>query len=157
MISLIVAFDENNLIGNNNQLPWHIKEDLMNFKKITLNHAIIMGRKTYESIGKALPNRRNIVLTKNDNFRAEGIEVFHSLKKLFESFDEKEEIFIIGGSEIFKNTLEIADKLYISHIKGKYIGDSYFPIIDYTKWSIIESKEFDKFTFKIYQKISKKN
>jgi dihydrofolate reductase len=127
---MIAAFDENNLIGSNNKLPWNIKEDLMNFKKITSNHVVVMGRKTFESIGKALPNRRNIVITRNSNFRAEGIEVYNNLENLLESFDMAEEVFVIGGSEIYKNTLKLADRLYISHIKGKYDGDAYFPMID---------------------------
>jgi dihydrofolate reductase len=114
-----------------------------------------MGRKTFESIGKALPNRRNIVITRNTNFRAEGIEVYNNLENLLESFDMAEEVFVIGGSEIYKNTLKLADRLYISHVKGKYIGDAYFPMIDYRGWSVIEEKDFDKFTFKIYEKISK--
>ncbi|MGL4905087.1 MAG: dihydrofolate reductase [Cetobacterium sp.] len=157
MISLIVAMDENKLIGSNNSMPWNIPEDLKLFKTITTDNIIIMGRKTFEAIGKALPNRLNFVLTKNSNFNADNIEVFSSPEELLKNcfylqktFNKK--IFIIGGSIIYKYFLPIIDEFHISHIKGKYLGDTYFPDIDFLNFHVINKKEFKDFTYIHYSK-----
>lgn len=152
MFSIIVAFDKKNLIGKLNRLPWRIKEDLLNFKRLTLNHTVVMGRKTFESIGKPLPKRKNIVLTRDFEFKSPQVEVCNDLKKLLDFENSSDEVFIIGGSEVYKKLLNRANRLYISHIKGDYTGDTYFPTINYNEWSVIETKEFDEFTFKVYER-----
>ncbi|MDP4164725.1 MAG: dihydrofolate reductase, partial [Bacillota bacterium] len=113
MISFIWAMDQEQAIGKNNQLPWHLPEDLKFFKRVTMGHPIAMGRKTHESIGRPLPGRENIVITRSKNFTAEGCTVFHSISD-FVSYAKKmdEEVFVIGGAEIFKETFEFADRLY---------------------------------------------
>lgn len=126
MFSIIVAYDENQAIGKDNQLLWHFSEDLGFFKQTTLNHTIVMGRKTFESIGKPLPKRKTIVLSRED-MRIEGVEVtsFEDLKERY--IDTSEEIFICGGAEIYHLFLPYVQKMYISQIQGKYQADTYFP------------------------------
>lgn len=164
-ISIIVAMSENHVIGINNGMPWHIPGELPRFKRITTGHPIIMGRKTYESIGKPLPNRLNIIITRDKDYHVEGTIICHSLHEAIEkakknviasrfhsneiakqssdekiaavahrSFamtDEENEVFIIGGGQIFTDAIEIADKLYVTVIHKKIEGDTYFP--DYEK------------------------
>ncbi len=128
-ISIIVAHDDKLGIGKNNQLLWHIAKDLKKFKKITTNHPVIMGRKTFESIGKPLPKRDNIIITRNFNYQTPGCHVVDSIKKaiiLASSLDDQE-IFIIGGGEIYKQALPLADKLYITKVKGDFKADIFFP------------------------------
>lgn len=128
MISIIVAMDENKLIGQKNDLPWRIPADLAYFKKTTLGHPVLMGRKTFESIGKPLPGRENIVLTRNEQFTNEGVTVIHSLDDVLTSEAYADQnLFIIGGAEIFKEFLHIADKLYVTKIHDTFEGDTYFP------------------------------
>lgn len=141
MISLIVAMDKNRLIGNNNQLPWHLPADLKHFKEITTGHPIIMGRKTYESIGKPLPNRKNIIITRQPDFNAQGCIVANSIEDAVKKAGNPEEIFIIGGTEIFKQSLDLADKIYLTEIHHSFDGDTYFPNLD-NKW-----KETERVTF----------
>ena len=140
-ISLIAALSENRVIGNKGKIPWHIPEDLKRFKKLTLGHAIIMGRKTYASIGKPLPNRTNIIITRDPHFLAQNCTVVHSLK---EAIDEAKrvspgEIFIIGGGEIFAQALPFADKLYLTVVTGQFEGDAIFP--DYSLFKTIINKQ----------------
>ncbi len=126
-ISIIAAMTKNRVIGKNNQLPWHLPEDLRHFKEITMGHPIIMGRKTFESIGKPLQGRKNIVLTRNEAWSAEGVESYHHLDDVMAALCNEEEIFIIGGAEIFKTVLPKADKLYLTFIQEDISGDTYFP------------------------------
>lgn len=131
-ISLVVAMSENRVIGVDNHLPWHIPEDLKRFKKITSGHPIIMGRKTYESIGRPLPNRTNIIISRNKDFRAEGTITCHSLEEAIKWASQasgNDEIFIIGGGEIFKQALPIADRIYLTTVHWPYEGDAFFPEI----------------------------
>jgi dihydrofolate reductase len=130
-ISLIVAMTKDRVIGKDNKLPWHLPEDLKHFKQVTMGHSIIMGRKTYESIGKALPGRTNIVITRNPNFKAEGVIAVSSLKEAIDYGNQKEEKFIIGGAEIFKEALFFADKIYLTLILDPIAGDTYFPEINW--------------------------
>src|SRR3954452_17677324 len=110
MISFVVAMDENRVIGKNNQLPWHLPEDLKFFKRVTMGHPIAMGRKTHESIGRPLPGRENIIITRNKDYTSEGCTVFHSVKDFVKySRHIEDEIFVIGGAEIFNETFEYAD------------------------------------------------
>ncbi|TDT71761.1 dihydrofolate reductase/dihydrofolate reductase (trimethoprim resistance protein) [Hypnocyclicus thermotrophus] len=151
MLSIIVAFDENRLIGDGINLPWKIKEDLQNFKNITTGHTIVMGRKTFDSIGKALPNRKNIVLTRDKKFSFDGIITINNIEEVFD-LSKNEEVFIIGGREIYTYFINKVDRYYISHIKGSYTGDIYFPDVNLQNFKIIKEKEYKKFTFKIYEK-----
>lgn len=138
MISFIVAMDKNCLIGSNNNLPWVLPDDLKRFKKITMGHPIIMGRKTYESIGKPLPGRKNIILTRNKGLSFEGCTVFHSTNDLMDyCLCQSEEFFVIGGAEIFKIFLPYVDKLYITKINDEFSGDVYFPELDWSKFQPI--------------------
>ncbi|WP_110927777.1 dihydrofolate reductase [Bacillus massiliglaciei] len=141
MISFIVAMDKNNVIGNDNRLPWHLPADLAFFKKTTMGHPIVMGRKTFESIGRVLPGRENIIITRDTAYNQEGCTVIHSIDELKEMEKEtKEELFVIGGAEIFKQTFEIADRLYITFINEEFEGDTHFPKMDINEWKV-QSKE----------------
>lgn len=133
-ISLIVALDEKRGIGRNNKLLFKIVKDLKRFKQITLGQSIIMGRKTFDSIGKPLPKRINIVVTRNKNYQAQGCFVFNSLKKAiaFTKTKDNKEIFIIGGGQIYRQSINLADKLYLTLIKGDYKADTLFP--DYSSF-----------------------
>lgn len=130
MLSLIVAMGENRVIGVENRLPWHIPEDLKRFKKITMGHPILMGRKTFESIGKPLPGRTNIVITRNKDFRADGTVSCGSLEEAIEwamKAPGNDEIFVIGGAEIFRHCLDKADRIYLTIVKWPFAGDTYLP------------------------------
>ena len=132
--SIIVAVAENQAIGFDNHLLWHISEDLKRFKSLTLGHHIIMGRKTFLSIGKPLPGRVNIIITRNENFNIEGCITAKSLVEAFEIAKNDSEAFIIGGGEIYKMALPIADKIYLTRVHASYPGDTFFPEIDFTEW-----------------------
>jgi dihydrofolate reductase len=141
MISLIWAMDENRVIGLHNQLPWRLPEDLKFFKRVTMGHPIAMGRKTYESIGKPLPGRENIVITRDEAFRPEGCVVMNSMEDFFEYAQKlDDEVFVIGGAEIFKEVLPKADKLYLTMIHEQFEGDTFFPVFHIDKWQL-ESRE----------------
>lgn len=129
--------DRNNLIGNKNKLPWSLPNDLAYFKKLTQGNIVIMGRKTYESIGKALPNRINIVLTRDMNFKPSDCLVFNSIESILSTIAIEEEVFIIGGSNTYEQFLPYVNKLYITHIDHSFIGDSYFPDFDESKYEIV--------------------
>ncbi|MFS1512768.1 dihydrofolate reductase [Chengkuizengella sp. SCS-71B] len=132
-LSIIFAMDQNRLIGKDNQLPWRLPADLAFFKKTTLQHPVLMGRKTYESIGRPLPNRKNIILTQNKNYEAEGCIVVNTIEDALNECND-EENFVIGGSEIYKLLLPYVNKLYVTHIEHVFNGDSYFPEIDEKIW-----------------------
>lgn len=129
LISLIAAIGENRELGRNNQLLWHLPKDLEYFKKTTQGHPVIMGRKTFEAIGKPLPDRTNIVLTRKKNYKQKGVKVFNDFNKAlnFAKQIEKDEIFIIGGEQVYKQTIDIADMLYLTIVKGKFKADAFFP------------------------------
>ena len=172
MYSLIVAVGKNNEIGKNNQLLWHIPEDLKNFKKITTGKTVIMGRNTYKSIGRALPNRTNIVLSRNfletdekvkeDKKKYENettkLEFYDDFQKIIEKYkDLKEEIFIIGGGEIYKKSLEmgIIKRIYMSRVDfSDNEADAYFPKIDLDKWITLTEENHDGWKFCIYEKFN---
>lgn len=140
MISIIAAIAKNGVIGNNNTLPWHLPVDLKYFRNTTMGHAIVMGRRNHEDIGKALPGRRNIVLTRDENFSAENCEIAHSIDEVLGMIDRKDETFIIGGAEIYLSFLPYADKLYITHIDVDVDGDVVFPKYNSGEWEL-ESEE----------------
>ena len=139
MISLIVAHDNNRVIGYENDMPWHLPGDLQYFKEQTMGKPMIMGRKTFESIGRPLPGRRNIVITRNRDYKAEGIEVVYSLDEALQLAQDAEEIMIIGGQQIFTESLPIADRLYITLIDHEFVGDTYFPA--YEGWKLVSAKD----------------
>lgn len=141
MISFIVAMDKNNVIGYQNKLPWHIPNDLRFFKETTMGHTIVMGRKTFESIGRVLPKRKHIVLTTSKKSFPEGVEVVSNIEEIIQlSKKSEEELFVIGGGVIFKQMLYYADRLYVTVIDESFPGDVYFPEISMDDW-IETSKE----------------
>ena len=158
MISIIVALDKNRGIGKNNKIPWHIPEDLKHFKEITMGHPVIMGRKTFESIGRPLPDRTNIVVTRDVNFKAPGCTIVHSLDEAINKAKEiVEEIFIIGGAEIFRQSIDKADKLYVTIIDKEFDVDTYFPDYEQKFMKVAEVKQSNNdFSFQ-YIVLKRKN
>ncbi len=143
-VSIVVALaKKNRVIGKNNKLPWHIPEDLRHFKQVTEGHPVIMGRKTYESIGRPLPNRTNIVISRNKNYNARGCIVLSSLSESIKlaSQKDKEEIFIIGGGQIFEEAIHITDRLYLTLVEGDFDGDVYFPVYESLFTKVISRSE----------------
>lgn len=133
MISFIVAMDKNRVIGRNNKLPWHLPADLAYVKKTTMGHPLLMGRKTYESIGRPLPGRTNIVFTRNPHYEAEGCVVVHSVEEAIRKFGDGE-LFIFGGAVIYRLFLPVADRMYVTEIEHEFEGDTFFPEIDPAEW-----------------------
>jgi dihydrofolate reductase len=140
-MKLIVAMTQNRVIGNKNQIPWHIPKEQALFKKITMGHTILMGRKTYESIGRVLPGRKNGVITRNPGFHGEGIIVYPSLDKALK-VHAGESFFVIGGEEIFNQTISRADEIYLTTIHITIPGDRFFPPFDKTRYEIVEIRFF---------------
>lgn len=138
MISLLVAMSRNHVIGINNDLPWHLPDDLQYFKKTTTGNTIIMGRKTYESIGRPLPNRRNVVITRGNDEFPEEVEVIRDLEtvKKWNEENPKDHLFVIGGGVIFDQVLPFADCLYITWIDEDFEGDTYFPKFSLSEWEL---------------------
>ena len=133
-ISLIVAMARNRVIGCNNRMPWHLPADFAYFKRITLGHPIVMGRKTFESIGRILPGRRNIVVSRNRDFLVDGADVMHSLDEAISSCQDNEEVFVIGGAALYAAALPHADRLYITEVDVTPAGETLFPVIDEMSW-----------------------
>ena len=141
-ISIVVAMNHSNVIGVDNQLPWHIPEDLQHFKAITIDKPVIMGRKTFESIGKALPNRHNIVISSNGSYKAEAITIVNSLEHAISLCKDIPEVCIIGGGEIFRQSLDIATNLYLTIVDIVVSNPTvFFPKIDYSLWQLINEKD----------------
>jgi dihydrofolate reductase len=140
MIKIIVATSKNKVIGNNNELIWKLSSDIKRFKELTTGHPVVMGRKTYESIGKPLPNRRNIIITRNSEYEVEGCEVVSSLEEAL--LLTNNDCFIIGGGEIYKQSLELADKIYLTLVHKDFEGDTTFPELG-KEWATIDTKDFD--------------
>jgi dihydrofolate reductase len=138
MISLIVAIDNNNVIGKDNNIPWRLPADQAYFKKVTMGHIVIMGRKTYESMGKPLPGRTNWIITSDIDYRAEGCRIFTTVDEVISKING-EEVFIIGGEKIYKEFFHLADKLYITRIKAAFKGDTFFPEIIERQWRLIST------------------
>ncbi|WP_100373945.1 dihydrofolate reductase [Bacillus sp. FJAT-45037] len=140
MISYIVAMDQERAIGKDNDLPWHLPADLAHFKRITMGHTIVMGRKTYESIGRPLPKRRNVILTRDEQYEAEGCDILHQADEVLTLAEKEEEFFIIGGAELFTHFWNQVDRLYVTHIEETFGGDTFFPEIDQSKWKLIHKE-----------------
>lgn len=147
-IVLIAAFAQNRVVGINNSLPWHLPEDLKYFKRTTTGKAIIMGRKTYDSIGRPLPNRTNIVISRNSELKIEGVKVVDSLQAAIDLAKEVnfingvEEVMVIGGASIYEEALPQADRLYITHVHAEVKGDAYFPEVDFSQWKEISRDDY---------------
>lgn len=141
-LSIIVATSENNVIGNNNSLIWHLSADLKRFKKLTTGHTIIMGRKTFESIGRALPNRRNVVISRNPDFQAIGCEVVKSIDEALRCVENEEEVFIIGGGTIYREMWDRVDRLYITLVHAVVEGDTMIPAVDESRWKVVAREDF---------------
>jgi dihydrofolate reductase len=144
IISLLLAADQSNVIGLNNQLPWHLPNDLKYFKNLTWGMPIVMGRKTFESIGKPLPGRRSIVITRNQDWNEANVEVVHSIREAVELAGASvKEIFVIGGAEIFNTVLEDASRIYLTRIHHRFEGDVYFKGIDQQHWKLSRKVDCD--------------
>ncbi|HEY4503092.1 MAG TPA: dihydrofolate reductase [Candidatus Paceibacterota bacterium] len=160
MISLIAAIGKNNELGKGNDLVWKLPADIQYFIKTTSGHSVIMGRKTFESIGRPLPKRRNIIITRDKTYAKPGIEIVHSLKEALNLTSKEDDVFIIGGAEIFDQAMEVADKLYITHINAEDgAADTFFPEIIPILWNEISHQEHKKdannpfdYTFSVYEK-----
>ena len=156
MISIIVAFDENRLIGADNKLPWHFKEDLQYFKTVTTGHDIFMGRLTFESIlsyrGKPLPNRHHYVATRTADYEIEAVTTVTDIKFFIKGYPKDKELFIIGGAKIYEQVLPFADRLYITHVKHTYKGDTWFPGVDFDLWVGTKKDETDDLCFMLYER-----
>lgn len=142
ILSIVVAASENNAIGKNNELLWHLPADLKFFKQLTTGHTIIMGRKTYESIGKPLPNRRSIVISRNKDYKIEGAEVVSSIEEAIELCNNEEEAFLIGGAEIYKYALHLTNRIYFTKVRGIFDADAFFPELHNSEWTIVNQIDF---------------
>ena len=159
-ISLIAAIADNGVIGRDNTLPWHLPADLRYFKKITMGHPIIMGRKNYADIGRPLPGRINIVLTRDTSFRAEGCIVVHNKRAALEAVGNNEEVFVIGGAEIYRLFLPDADRLFITQVHIEATGDIRFPDYDKSDWLLVSQEHHNadesnkvEYSFLIFRRV----
>ena len=166
MLSIIVAKAKNNIIGKDNKLLWHLPDDLKRFKELTIGHNIIMGRKTFESLGGILPNRKHIVFTQNPDFKIndENVQVVHSMLEIQEYIEKDEENFVIGGAMIYNLLMPYVTKMYVTEIEKDFQGDAFFPRIDTQVWKEVsrengmkdENNDFD-YDYVVYERIKKQN
>lgn len=160
-VTVIVAAAENDAIGRKNQMPWHLPNDFKYFKEKTMNHSIVMGRKTFESIGKPLPGRRNIVITRNEDFMDDQVDVANSLHEVLTYCRDEREIFIIGGAQIYKQALSIANQVLLTRVHTEVLdADVFFPKLSDREWTLTSSDPHEKdekhafnYTFEVYEKI----
>jgi dihydrofolate reductase len=160
MISMIVAMADNRAIGKDNELLWHLPKDFQHFKSVTMGKPIIMGRKTFESIGKPLPGRKNIVITRNNDFAAEGVVVVHSIDAALQESKEFDDVMIIGGASFYQQMLPKVSTLYVTVVHGQFEADAFFPELKSKDWEIIENikheadeKHAYPFSFITYRRI----
>lgn len=160
-LNIIVAVAENGVIGGSNTLLWHISEDLRRFKQLTTGHPVIMGRKTYLSIGRPLPNRRNIVISRQSDLQIEGCEVFSSLEAAIEACRANgfEQAFVIGGGEVYRQALPLADRIHYTRVCHPYEGDTTFPALDPAEWTLVSEERFERgekyeypYSFEVYER-----
>ena len=161
IISLIAAMDKNRVIGKGGKLPWNLPADMKYFKDKTLGKPIIMGRKTYESLGKPLPNRTNIIITRDRDYKAEGCIVVHSAEEALKAAEGNEEVMIIGGSQIYKELLPKTNRMYLTIVDADFEGDTFFPDYDVKEWKETAYEEHERdaenqynYTFLILEKVS---
>ena len=143
MISVIVAVAQDGVIGGGNTLLWHISEDLRRFKSITMGHPVIMGRRTFESVGRPLPGRTNVVVSRREDYTPEGVTVVRSLEEAFALFPQEEEIFVTGGGQIYAQAMPLADKLYLTTVEKDYDGDTRFPDWNRDEWRQVSCERHD--------------
>jgi dihydrofolate reductase len=139
-VSLVAAMGKNRELGFHNKLPWHLPDDLKRFKEVTRGHAVIMGRKTFESIGRPLPQRKNIVITRNATYAAPGCSVVHSIEDALREAADDAEIFVIGGAEIYKLALPYANKMYLTFVEAAPQADAYFPEFNKSDWNVVREE-----------------
>ena len=158
IISLIAAMDKNRLIGRENGLPWHLPADFKHFKEITMAKPVVMGRKTFESIGKPLPGRKNIVISRS-GFAAEGIIVVDTIEAALKEAASAEEVMVIGGASFYEQMIDKADRLYLTHVDAECEGDAWFPDFDSIQWDVVSEEKYNadeknnySFTIKCYQR-----
>lgn len=156
MISIIVALDENRLIGANNKLPWHFKEDLQYFKEVTTGHDIFMGRLTFESIlsyrKQPLPNRHHYVATRTANYELDAVTTVSDMESFIKGYPKAKELFIIGGAKIYEQLLPLADRLYMTHVKHTYEGDTWFPEVNFDMWVATKNAETEDLCWMMYER-----
>jgi dihydrofolate reductase len=159
MISVIVAVAENGVIGSGNRMLWHIAEDFQMFRRVTLGHPVVMGRKTFESLGRALPGRTNVVISRNPEFYADDVTVARSLDEALAQFTDTEEVFVIGGGEIYRQAMPLADRLYLTRVGADYEGDTRFPEWNPAEWTLISTEHHPRgkdfhypFEFLVYER-----
>jgi len=140
--TIVVAISSNNAIGKDNQLLWHLPADLKHFKTITSGHTIIMGRKTYDSIGKPLPNRRNIIITRQIGLLLDGVEVVNSLDQALALCKEETEVFVIGGAEIYRQAISLCDKIELTRVHQEFEADAFFPELDDETWNEVWKEDY---------------
>ena len=139
-VSLVVAASTNNVIGRDGGLPWHLPDDLRHFKRITTGKPLIMGRRTFESIGKPLPERQNIVMTRDPDYAAEGCDVVSSVDEALELAGDAEEVMVIGGGQVYRDFLPRADRIYMTRVQAEVQGDTLFPDFDKNAWRLVSSE-----------------
>jgi dihydrofolate reductase len=159
MLTIIAAAAENNALGKDNQLVWHLPDDFKRFKKLTSGHHIIMGRKTFDTFPKLLPNRTHVVITRQDNFRKEDVLVVNSLARAIELSADDPQAFVIGGGEIYKMSMKLADKIELTRVHGNFEADTFFPEIDENQWKLVSEEFHEKdekhnyaFTYLTYER-----
>jgi dihydrofolate reductase len=158
-LSLIAAVSDGGVIGRDGGLPWHLPADLKHFKALTTGHSLLMGRKTYESVGKPLPRRRNIVLTRSRGWQAEGVEVAADLDEALALVAGEAEVFVAGGSELYAQALPRADRLYLTRVHGEVEGDVFFPEVPWQEWALVteehhpaDGRHAQAFTFQTWDR-----
>ena len=162
-VTLIVAVADNGVIGRDNALPWHLPDDLKRFKRLTLGKPIIMGRKTFVSIGKPLPGRHNIVMTRDANYRGDGVTVVHGVDEAVRAAGDAAEIMVIGGAELFRQFLPVARRVHLTRVHADIDGDARWPELDPRHWRVVDRQPHDaderhawRMTFEVWEKIEKK-
>ena len=163
MISMIVAMGENNAIGKDNELLWHLPDDFKHFKSVTMGKPIVMGRKTFESIGRPLPGRENIVVTRDKLFLVEGVTIVNDIDEALLACNKYDEVMVIGGASFYEQMLSLADKLYVTLVHESFEADAFFPEISMDEWHISEQREHASdekhaysFSFMTYERVSKR-
>jgi dihydrofolate reductase len=153
-ISIIVAMANNRIIGANNRIPWHLPDDLKMFKRLTMGHHIVMGRKTYESIGRLLPGRTTVIVTRQRDYAVTGAIIAHSLHDAINAAARDDEIFVIGGAELFREALPIAHRIHLSLVDAEPVGDTLMPDFDLTDWSEVSSQEQPGYRYLLLERTS---